>query len=358
MRVVNYKFNNFFKVLWFFLVSIPLAAMVASGTLNEHMSLAYNSPHHEAAALITDRNLSFTQSGVLVRNNIVITAAHGMQLLLNAKYPMKDLGAYVLVTPKQLTVTFSENPNHEITYNVEYVLVDSRYIRFESGDQHKFDIAILKLSEPVQDITPINIEQELALEPDTPMLVMTWGNADIPSQKLKRGFYLYEWSLFFPNVDEDALANFRTVMLSSIFFDSANELPKEKPEINEPESTQRRYFALKSWMKDKRPYGLALPGTSGAPVFVETKILGTRRMNFFGLIMGYATLGEEMNLLSKNNEELAQNPKNAYNKYQTIITTPFRLNMQPKANTSEQKQFVIDKRYLKMIDGLSSGAIS
>lgn len=197
MRVVNYKFNNFFKVLWFFLVSIPLAAMVASGTLNEHMSLAYNSPHHEAAALITDRNLSFTQSGVLVRNNIVITAAHGMQLLLNAKYPMKDLGAYVLVTPKQLTVTFSENPNHEITYNVEYVLLDSRYIRFESGDQHKFDIAILKLSEPVQDITPINIEQELALEPDAPMLVMTWGNADIPSQKLKRGFYLYEWSLFF-----------------------------------------------------------------------------------------------------------------------------------------------------------------
>jgi hypothetical protein len=147
-------------------------------------------------------------------------------------------------------------------------------------------------------------------------------------------------------------------MLSSIFFDSANELPKEKPGINESESTQRRYFALKSWMKDKRPYGLALPGTSGAPVFVETKILGTRRINFFGLIMGYATLGEEMNLLSKNNEELAKNPKNAYNKYQTIITTPFRLNMQPKANTSEQKHFVIDKRYLKMIDSLSSGAIS
>ncbi len=337
---------------------MPVTAMVASGTIREHVSLAYNSPQHETAALITDRNLGFTQSGVLVRRNIVITAAHGMQLLLNAKYPMKDLGAYLLITPKQLTVTFSISPDHETTYNVEYVLLDSRYIRFESGDQHKFDIAILKLSEPVEDITPVNLEEELALEPDVPMLVMTWGNADVPSQKLKRGFYLYEWSLFFPNVDEDALANYRTVMLSSIFFDPANELPKVKPGVNEPESVQRRYFALKSWLNDKRPYGLALPGTSGAPVFVETKILGISRVHFFGLIMGYATLGEEMVLISKNNEDFAKDPKNAYNKYQTIITTPFRLNMQPKANTSEQKHFAVDKRYLKMIDGLSSGDIS
>ena len=332
--------------------------MVASGTVNEHVSLAYNSSHHESAALITDRDLGFAQSGVLVRNNIVITAAHGMQLLLNAKYPMKDLGAYVMITPKQLTVTFSTSLNYEITQKVEYVLLDSRYIRFESGDQHKFDIAILKLSEPVQDITPVNLEEELVLEPDVPMLVMTWGNADVPSQKLKRGFYLYEWSLFFPNVDEDALANYRTVMLSSIFFDPANELPKVKPGVNEPESVQRRYFALKSWLNDKRPYGLALPGTSGAPVFVEKKILGISCVHFFGLIMGYATLGEEMVLISKNNEDFAKNPKNAYNKYQTIITTPFRLNMQPKANTSEQKHFAIDKRYLKMIDGLSNGDIS
>ncbi len=108
----------------------------------------------------------------------------------------------------------------------------------------------------------------------------------------------------------------------------------------------------------RRRQHLALPGTSGAPVFVETKILGTKCVHFFGLIMGYATLGEEMVLISKNSEDFSKDPKNAYNKYQTIITTPFRLNMQPKANTSEQKHFAIDKRYLKMIDGLSSGAIS
>lgn len=332
--------------------------MVASGTVREHVSLAYDSPHHEAAGLIVDKSLNFVQSGVLVRNNIVITAAHGMQLLLNAKYPMKDLGSTILVTPQQLTVTFTTSPNQEVTYNVEYVLLDSRYIRFEPGDQHKFDIALLKLSQAVDGIKPVNIENELVLEPDIPMLVLTWGNADMPSQKLKRGFYLYEWSLFFPNVDEDPLANYRTVMISSLFFDPANELPKEQPGVNEPESMQRRYFALKSWLNGKRPYGLALPGTSGAPVFVETKILGQRRIHLFGLVMGYATLGEEMRMISKNSEEFSRDPKKAYNKYQTIITTPFRLNMQPTANMNENKHFIIDKRYLKMIEDLSNGSIS
>lgn len=332
--------------------------MVASGSLKEHVALAYDSPHHEAAGFIVDKSLGFSQSSILVRNNIVITAAHGMQLLLNAKYPIKDLGLYVLVTPNQLTVTFSKAPNQEVTYNVESVLLDSRYIRFEPGDQHKFDIAILKLSEQVHDITPVNIEDELVLEPDMPMLVLTWGNADIPSQKLKRGFYLFEWSLFFPNIDEDSLANYRTVMISSLFFDPANELPKEQPGVNEPESIQRRYFALKSWLHDKRPYGLALPGTSGAPVFVKTKILGEQGVHFFGLIMGYATLGEEMRMISKNSEQFSKNPKDAYNKYQTIITTPFRLNMQPTANIDENKHFIIDKRYLEMINGLSNGSIN
>jgi hypothetical protein len=355
VQVVDYKasFGLFLSLQLVF----PLAAMVASGTVQEHQALVYESPCHEAAALITDQDLNFTQSGVLVRNNIVLTAAHGMQLLLDAKYPIKDMGNYVLITPKKLYVTFSINPHTQVIYKVESVLLDSRYIRFEVGDQHKYDIAILKLSKPVENIAPVLIANELSFEADVPMQVQTWGNADIPSQKIKRGFYFFEWSLFFPNRDEDPLANLRTVMLSSIFFEPADVLP-EKPDINAPESTQRRYFALKSWLQHKRPYGLALPGTSGAPVYIETTTNGRRTLNFFGLIMGYSTLGEETLLLSKDTEKLSKNPKAAYNKYQTIITTPFRLNMQPTANTTAQKHFAFDRSYLKMIDDLSSGQIN
>lgn len=328
--------------------------MVGSGTVQEHQALVYESLHHETAALITDEDLHFSQSGVLVRHNIVLTAAHGMQLLINAKYPMKDLGTYILITPKKLYVTFSTNQNTKITYKVESVLMDSRYIRFEAGDECKYDIAILKLSESVNNIEPVNIADEIAFEEDVPMLVQTWGNSDIPSQKIKRAFHFFEWCLFFPNRDEDPLANYRTVMLSSIFFEPANVLP-EKPNINEPESVQRRYFALKSWlMHNQKPYGLALPGTSGAPVYIEKN----GELSFFGLVMGYATLGEEALLLSKDNESFSKNPKAAYNKYQTIITTPFRLNMQPTANTTQQKHFVLDKRYLKMIDELSNGNLN
>lgn len=327
--------------------------MVGSHTIADHMLLAYGTSCHEAAALITDKNLGFSQSGVLIRNNIIITAAHGMKLLLDAKYPAKDFGPYILITPQKLTATFSSTPYHFITYEVEFVLLDSRYIRFEPGDQHKFDIAFLKLTKPVTDITPVPIEEELTLDQDAPMLIITWGNSDIPSQQLKRGFCLFETSLFFPNLDEDALANYRTVMLSSIFFDPVDQLP-EKPNLNTPESMQRRYFALRSWISDKRPYGLALPGTSGAPVFIEKTFLGLKQLSFLGLVMGYATLGEEMTLLSKN---LNNTKETIYNKYQTIIATPFRLNMQPKANIGKTKHFVFDKRYLKIIDELSNGTI-
>lgn len=330
--------------------------MVGSGTIQEHQKLVYEAPYHEAAALITDKDIGFTQSGVLVRKNIVLTAAHGMQLLLNAKYPIKDLGNYVLVTPKKLSVTFSITPNTHVTYKVEKVLLDSRYVRFEVGDQHKYDIALLKLSEEVESITPVPIANEIALETDVPMLVQTWGNADVPRQQIKRGFYLFEWSLFFPNKDEDPLANLRTVMLGSIFFEPSDVVPN-KPNINDPESTQRRYFAIKSWLKHKRPYGLALPGTSGAPVYVETTINGKTSLRFFGLVMGYASIGEENLLIYKKLEDLSKNPNDAYN-VQTIITTPFRLNMQPTANTTDKKHFALDKRYLRMIDGLSNGSIS
>lgn len=327
--------------------------MIESHTTAEHILLAYTTSPHESTALITDGDIGFNQTGVLIHNNVVITAAHGMKLLLDAKYPMKDFGPYILIKPKKLTATFSHNPNQQVTYEVEYILLDSRYIRFEPGDQHKFDIAFLKLSQTVSDITPIGIDTECALEPDTPMLAFTWGNSDIPYQRIKRAFYLFEWRFFFPNIDENALADYRTVMLSSIFFDPANQLP-ENPGINTSETEQRRYFALRNWLNNKQPYGLALPGTSGAPVFAETTHLGIKKLKFFGLIMGYASLGEEMVLLSKN---LKNEKEKAYNKYQTIITTPFRLNMQPKANTSEKKYFIIDKRYVKMINDLSDGII-
>jgi hypothetical protein len=331
--------------------------MVASGTVQEHQALVYESPNHETAALITDEDLGFSQSGVLVCKNIVLTAAHGMQLLLNAKYPMKDFGNYVLITPKKLYVTFSTAPNSKVQYKVESVLLESRYVRFEVGEQHKYDIAILKLSKPVEGITPVAINNELAFEADVPMQVQTWGNADLPHKQIKRGFYFFEWVLFFPNQDEDPLANLRTVMLSSIFFEPADVLP-QKPDLNASESVQRRYFALKSWLQHKRPYGLALPGTSGAPVYIETTVNGKTTLNLFGLVMGYAPIGEENMLLSKDSEKLSQNPKAAYNKYQTIITTPFRLNMQPNANTTAKKPFVFDKRYEQMINGLSTGQIN
>src|SRR5690606_12657730 len=107
-------------------------------------------------------------------------------------------------------------------YTVESIALDSRYIRFNPGEQHKFDFAFLKLSQKVEGIKPINLLNKLTITPDAPMAVVTWGNADIPSKTLKRAFYLFEWSLFYPFLDDDALQPLRKVMISSIFFQPAN----------------------------------------------------------------------------------------------------------------------------------------
>lgn len=330
-------------------------AMVGSDHIDVHTNLVQTIEHQEAVGRVVDGELNFLQTGVLINSNVVMTAAHGMQLLLDSgKYQVKDLGTYILILPKKMSVTFSVKTGVEVTYSVESITLDSRYVRFEPGEQHKFDFAFLKLSQKVEDIKPLELADQLLLEPDIPMVVITWGNADIPNQNVKRGFYLFEWSLFYPFLDDDALQPLRKVMFSSIFFQPANKL-SEQPFINDKENIQRRYYALKSWLRHgKKPYGLALPGTSGAPVLIETKT----GKELFGVVMGYANLGDQKLANTKDFTKLAQNLSNIYNLFQTIIATPYRLNTDPELNKTSSKNFVLDKRYKEIIKKLASGEIS
>jgi hypothetical protein len=344
-------------VLFNLVFHCPIAnAMVGSDQLQKHVDLAQTIEAHEAVGRVLDNELNFLQTGVLIKPNVVMTAGHGMQLLIDSnKYSIKDIGPYLVITPKKMAVTFTLKPGAEVTYTVECVVLDSRYIRFNPGEQHKFDFAFLKLSQKVENIQPINLTDKVNLAPDVPMVVITWGNADIPKKTLKRAFYLFEWSLFYPFLDEDALQPLRKVMISSMFFKPANKLPAQTS-INDKENIQRRYYALKSWLSNgKKPYGLALPGTSGAPVLTVNK---NGSMELFGIVMGYANLGEKSLTSTKELEKFAANPENAYDLFQTIIATPYRLNTDPSANTTTSKSFLIDKKYLEIIESLASGKIS
>lgn len=330
-------------------------AMVGSASIQEHVKLSQAIEYNEAVGRVVDDEQRFLQTGALIKPNVLITAGHGMQQLLDSgKYPVKDMGSYIVITPKKMNVTFTLKPGVEVTYVVESVVLDSRYIRFNPGEQHKFDFAFLKLSQKVENITPVDLKNKFTLEPDAPMLVVTWGNADIPSKTLKRAFYLFEWSLFYPFLDDDALQPLRKVMISSIFFKPANKLPKP-PSINDKENTQRSYYALKSWLSNgKKPYGLALPGTSGAPVLVASRN-GT--VELFGIVMGYANLGEKSLASAKDFVKFANDPNNAYDMFQTIIATPYRLDTDPAVNTTASKTFVLDKKYLEIIENLTDSKI-
>lgn len=342
--------------LFYFIFNCSIAnAMAGSDNIDAHINLAQTIEHQEAVGRVVDSELNFLQTGVLISSNIVMTAAHGMQLLLDSgKSQVKDFGAYIAIFPKKMTVSFTLKPGIEVTYSVESIVLDSRYVRFEEGEQHKFDFAFLKLSQKVEDINPLQLNDQIYLEPDMPMVVITWGNSDIPKQNIKRSFYLFEWSLFYPFLDDDALQPLRKVMCSSIFFKPSNQLP-EQPSINDTENIQRQYYALKSWFKHgKKPYGLALPGTSGAPVLINTKT----GSELFGVVMGYANLGDQKLANIKDFTELAKNPSNIYNLFQTIIATPYRLNTDPEANKTSVRNFVLDKRYSEIIKKLESGEIS
>lgn len=329
--------------------------MVGSDHIDAHTDLTQTIEHQEAVGRVVDNELNFLQTGVLISSNVVMTAAHGMQLLLDSgKYQVKDFGAYIVILPKKMTVSFTLKPGAEVTYSVASIVLDSRYVRFEPGEQHKFDFAFLKIAQKVDNIKPLQLADQIHLEPDEPMIVITWGNSDIPTQNIKRSFYLFEWSLFYPFLDNDALQPLRKVMCSSIFFQPSNKLPMQ-PSINDKENNQRRYYALKSWFEHgKKPYGLALPGTSGAPVLIENNT----KTELFGVVMGYANLGDQKLSNTKDFTKFAQTPSNIYNLFQTIIATPYRLNTDPEANKTASRNFVLDKKYSEIIKKIESGEIS
>ena len=329
-------------------------AMVGSASMQDHIDLAKTLEFNEAVGRVVDDEQHFLQTGALIKPNVVITAGHGMQSLLDSgKYQVKDIGPYIVITPKKMTVTFTLKPGVEVTYTVESIVLDSRYIRFNPGEQHKFDFAFLKLSQKVDGIKPIDLKNKVTLEQDTPMAVVTWGNADIPNKTAKRAFYLFEWSLFYPFLDDDALQPLRKVMVSSIFFQPTYQVPTP-PSLNDKENVQRRYYALKSWFRNgKKPYGLALPGTSGAPVLVGQN--GT--IELFGIVMGYANLGEKSLATAKDFAKFASDPNNAYDMFQTIVATPYRLDTDPAVNTTSSKNFVLDKKYKEIIENLAEGKV-
>ena len=248
--------------------------MVSDGTHNQqaYINLAKERSSFESTCSVHDNKTLISQTGVLIAPNVVATAAHGIASILASKD--STLKSPTTIVPvNDLNVTFDTNGWCSV-YHAESVLIDSRYLNNLPGVEAKYDIAFIKLKEDVRGIQPAKIFPNAEVPLNSPLYVVTFGSADLSKNSLlKRAFKLYETDTYFSHpFDEEALALNRSVLVSSLFFKPDESL--KKPSLSSDEIAIRTYEATQNWLKDgKGPYALALPGTSGAPVFITLSLI-------------------------------------------------------------------------------------
>lgn len=323
-----------FLVLWPCFVEAVLYDGVH--THCDYLNVPKDHKIYDAACGVYDRVKNTSASGVLVAPNVVATAAHVVEKLISDDM-RKTHDTFIHQKVFGVYVAFSK---HE-TYAVEEVIIHRRFLEEAQNGETKFDIAFLKLKKWVKNRPVAKIADEFQLPKDFPYAVaITHGTSDLPHFKgiIRRGFYLYELSEFI--VGREFLENvdvFGSASYSSIFFDP--KTPLKMLSIHDDADDQRVQYALQSYQKNPKPTGLALPGTSGSPVFVEVTINGEKQFVLFGLVTSYSPLHNDRlwHLWKSEHEILIDDPAKAKNKYQTNISIFYQqsfLNSSPLRGTT------------------------
>lgn len=203
---------------------------------------------YDAVCHVYDEINHISMTGVLIAPEVVVTCAHGIH----------SGGRYRLLF---------KTSTQKITALSSTSLKDGRY-----KTSAKFDIAFLRLNEPITSIRPAKLMPNLQIT--LPLTVITFEG------RIKRGFYLYEMDKF---GDADSLYEERSCLFSSIFFHSDGHLPEQATD----EMRIRTKEALAHWSQHgKGPYALTMKGTSGGPVFVSYQGQNV----LFGMVTSFATL--------------------------------------------------------------------
>lgn len=332
-------------------------AMVSDGvhSQQDYANLAKEKASFEAACSIHDKKTLIGQTGVLIAPNVVATAAHGIASILS-KSSSTAKSATTVVPVENLTVTFDTNGWCSV-YHAESVLIDSRYLNNLPGVEAKYDIAFIKLKENVRGIEPAKVFSSAEVPLNSSLYVVTFGNVDLPKNSLtKRAFRLFEMDTYFSHpFDEEALALNRSVLVSSLFFKPDETL--KKPSLSSDEVTIRTYEATQNWLNNgKAPYGLALPGTSGAPVFITLTLNGKKQDYLFGIVTSFAHLsGRHQAPKGKPEYEyILENRGKIFGEYQTIFALFYEENnLYSKANSkSYRKDKFLSSLLLKIQNGL------
>jgi len=322
-------------------------AMLSDGihTPEDYIKFVETQEAFKASCFVYDHFRHILQTGVLIAPDIVMTAAHGFEGHVHLK---------------GIIVGFGDRVSHNAAqnYEVKALRTHPRYYSTEFPIQGKYDMVFLKLTKPVEHVQPVPLFDEEVLNDIPPLYVATFGSADIPhgAPVQRRAFVLPEADVFsITGRDPEALYDFKTVMMGSIFFEPNDHLKPVKP--HGPERALRTYKANLQWGKLlKPPYALALPGSSGAPVFINLTKNNQQKTYVFGLIQSFSHLSASSFRHPAGTQEthhLLTTPRNKlYGRYQSIFCIPYKLHQPLVAYRNPPQTYRLSKHVKNILEEL------
>jgi hypothetical protein len=263
------------------------------------------------------------------------------------------------VTVDNLYVEFKTKDAHGKervqAHKVVYVLLDLRYFQGNElrSREGKFDVAYLILGGIPKGIHPARLFTNAQLPNDSLMTVVTYGTADrlIPEfSPLRRAFRLYERDTYFGGgKDPEAIKKSRYLQESSLYFKPSTHATR--PAETDDEEEVRAFDATQLWHRDgHKPYGLALPGTSGAPVFVHVKKDGFESLYLFALVSSFSHLSGVFKSARSGDEAdyILGHKGESLNQYQTIYSLLYK-NVALSVPVSNQKSYMLDPVVISLL---------
>jgi hypothetical protein len=330
-------------------------AMLSDGIhqSEDYVEFAQTQEAFKASCYVYDHRQHTLQTGVLIAPDIVMTAAHGFE---------DDHGPDGKLRLGGVIVGFGDTLSHdsEHNYKVRSLRTHPRYYRTHFPLQAKYDMAFLRLSKPVKGVKPVPLFEEKVLEQIPALHVATFGAADLPrgTPPQRRAFVLPEADVFsISGKDPEALYDFKTVMMGSIFFAPKDSLKSVARHAAEKEL--RTYIANQQWHQlNKPPYALALPGSSGAPVFITLIENGVPKTYVFGIIQSFSHLAgasfrhgsgdqETHRILTKRREKI-------YGLYQSVFCIPYKLSQPLHPHQDTPKTYRLSRHIKKILEELGN----
>ncbi|RZI47127.1 trypsin-like serine peptidase [Candidatus Finniella inopinata] len=328
----------------------PLHAMLSDGIhqQRDYEDLANESTEFDSTCYVLDHKAQISQTGVLIAPDLVATAAHGVIEMIQKRQqePMNQP-----LPVEQVDVTFINN-GQIFTAQAACVLVDARYTE-NSGLQAKHDIALIKLKQPIHHIRPAKLFEKKTVPSQSVLTVVSFGMADQPKNPaIKRAFRLYERDTYHVGgLDEEELASKRSLLQSSLFFKPDKKLTQ--PSEQADEETIRVFDATQNWIKDgEKPYALALPGTSGAPVFVRITENGKTEDYLFGVVTSFAHLSGQFQAPKgvPEDEYILTRRQQSFNNYQTIFALFYKEDNNPITYDKAARDYFLDSTFIRLLE--------